>query len=291
MTLEQLRIFLAVAEELNMTRAAGRLNLTQPAVSAAISTLEERHNTRLFDRVGRHIELTEAGRLLLPEAAAVLARAETARQILDDLAGLARGTLRIAASQTVANYWLPARMAAFADTAPAIQQSLIVGNSEDAARHLRDGGADLAFIESEIDDSLLATRVVGDDRIAIYAAPNHRLHGHGDAVDALRSATWVMREKGSGTRGHLENGLRRLGIDPATIHVALELPSNGAVLAAVENSRLIGAVSQLAARARLDAGQVKQLFRPFPRRDFTMLRHRSRRLSRAAEAFVKMLDP
>ena len=68
MTLEQLRIFVAVAETLSMTRAAGRLHLSQPAVSAAVAALELRHTTRLFDRVGRRLELTEAGRLFVPEA-------------------------------------------------------------------------------------------------------------------------------------------------------------------------------------------------------------------------------
>lgn len=74
-----------VAETLNMTRAAERLHLAQPSVSAAIAALEQRHATRLFDRVGRRLELTEAGRLFLPEAQAVLARADAAGRLLDDL--------------------------------------------------------------------------------------------------------------------------------------------------------------------------------------------------------------
>ena len=107
MTFEQLHAFIIVAETLSMTRAAERLHLTQPAVSAAIAALEERQATRLFDRVGRHLELTAAGKVFLPEARAVIARLEEARRVFDDLAGLARGELRLAASQTVATYWLP----------------------------------------------------------------------------------------------------------------------------------------------------------------------------------------
>ena len=107
MTLDQLRIFVAVAEREHMTRAAEALNQTQSATSAAIAALEERHNLRLFDRIGRRIVLTDAGRDFLSEARAVLARAAIASQRLDDLAGVKRGKLRLAASQTVANYWLP----------------------------------------------------------------------------------------------------------------------------------------------------------------------------------------
>ena len=78
MTLEQLRIFIAVAERQHVTEAARALNLTQSATSAAIAALEERHDVRLFDRVGRGIVLTDLGRSFLPEARAVVARAEDA---------------------------------------------------------------------------------------------------------------------------------------------------------------------------------------------------------------------
>ena len=104
MTLEQLRIFVTVAETLNMTRAAEALHLAQPSVSAAVAALESRHGLRLFDRVGRGLELSAAGRTFLPEARAVLAAAQDAARALDDLAGLRRGTLALAASQTVATY-------------------------------------------------------------------------------------------------------------------------------------------------------------------------------------------
>jgi DNA-binding MarR family transcriptional regulator len=106
MTLEQLRIFVAVAQREHMTRAADALNLTQSAASGAIAALEARHDVKLFNRVGRGIELTDAGRMFLRKRA-VLARAAGAEQALADYAGLRRGTLRLVASQTIAGYWLP----------------------------------------------------------------------------------------------------------------------------------------------------------------------------------------
>src|SRR4051812_21868181 len=107
MTLEQLRIFLAVAEREHVTRAAEALNLTQSAVSAAVRALEERHGIALFHRVGRRIELSEAGRIFRNEAERVLARAQAAELVLSELGGARRGTLAVQASQTVASYWLP----------------------------------------------------------------------------------------------------------------------------------------------------------------------------------------
>src|SRR3954453_12542163 len=113
MTLDQLRIFIAVAERGHVTRGAEILGISQSAASAAIASLEQRYGTKLFDRVGRGIEMTETGRLFLREARAVLDRASMARAVLRDLAGLASGAVAIAASQTIATYWLPRRLAAF----------------------------------------------------------------------------------------------------------------------------------------------------------------------------------
>ena len=104
MTLEQLRIFMAVASREHVTQAATALGLTQSAVSAALTALETRHGVRLFDRIGRRIQLTEDGRAFMAEAQAVLDRAETAELLLADLSREPQGRLRIHASQTVASY-------------------------------------------------------------------------------------------------------------------------------------------------------------------------------------------
>ena len=147
MTLEQLRIFVAVAEREHVTRAARDLNLTQSATSAAVAALESRYATKLFDRVGRRIELTHAGRLFLIESKAVLARAEAAELVLADLAGLKRGSLNLAASQTVGNYWLPPSIHAFQTRFPGITVALTIGNTETVAALVREGAANVGFVE------------------------------------------------------------------------------------------------------------------------------------------------
>ena len=134
MTLEQLRVFVCVAECEHMTRAAQTLNLTQSATSAAIAALEERHGVKLFDRIGRRIALTGAGRAFLGEARAVLARAATAEQTLADLAGLKTGELVLAASQTVGSYWLPPPHRRLSRRAiPASTIKLRIGNTDAVA--------------------------------------------------------------------------------------------------------------------------------------------------------------
>ena len=290
MTLEQLRIFVAVAERRSMTRAAEMLRLTQPAVSAAVAALEERHATRLFDRVGRGISLSDAGRAFLPEAQAVLARAEAAQRMLDDLAGLRRGALRVAASQTVASYWLPARMARFVGLHPGIRMPLSVGNTAQAVAAVLAGEADLAFVEGPVDDPHLRAVRVGGDRLGLYVAPGHSLLGRRIDRVSLRAAGWVLREPGSGTRAHFAAAMGALGITFDDLDIRLELPSNGAVLAAVEAGGLVAAASDIAAAPRLAAGYVARLDHDLPERAFTMVAHRERHRSRAAEAFIASMS-
>ena len=173
MTLDQLRIFVAVAERQHVTRAAEALNTVQSAVSAAVSGLESRHAVKLFHRVGRGIELTEAGRIFLGEARAVLARAEAAELVLADLSGLRRGILRVHASQTIASHWLPRHLVAFRATYPEIAVRLAVGNTADVARAVNEGASELGFVEGEIDDPALGSTAVAEDRLVLVVPPSH----------------------------------------------------------------------------------------------------------------------
>lgn len=290
MTLEQLRIFVTVAETLNMRAAAEILCLTQPAVSAAIAALEEKHATRLFERIGRGLELNGAGRTFLPEAQGVLAKAAQALQTLDDLSGLVRGTLRVVASQTVASYWLPRRLARFASCHPGITLDLRVCNTTQAAASVLAGDADLGFVEGYVEEGVLARHTVGGDGFGLYVAPGHPLTNRPPRREDLIKAQWVLREEGSGTRNHLETCLHsRFSLDLTELTVRLVLPSNEAVMEAVSDGDLITAVSHLAAVPRVQAGLIQALDCVLDERNFSMLRHKSRRMGHAAQAFVEMI--
>src|ERR1700748_2855047 len=126
MTLEQLRIFVTVAEREHVTEAAKLLGLTQSAASAAVAALEERYNTKLFHRIGRRIALTEEGRRFLDEARAVLARADAAEEVRADVTGLKQGVVRIRASQTVGGYWLPRHLVDFRTKHPGVQLEVAI---------------------------------------------------------------------------------------------------------------------------------------------------------------------
>ncbi len=291
MTLEQLRIFVAVAERAHMTRAAESLNLTQSAASAAVAALEARYGAQLFDRVVRGLALSNAGAAFLPEAQAVLARAAAAAQALDDLAGLKRGRITIHASQTIASYWLPARLARFAEAHPQVTLDLHVGNTAQVAKAVREGEADLGFVEGRIEEPLLDHLRVGADRLAVVAAANHALAiGHRTtSIADLLAADWVMREEGSGTRSEFERALKEGGMNPEDMKVRLALPSNEAVLGAVASGPMLSAISELAAAPLIAAGRIQALSFGLPERSFELITERRRHRSRAAAAFVEGL--
>jgi DNA-binding transcriptional LysR family regulator len=290
MTLDQLRIFVAVAERQHLTQAANVLALTPSAVSASLRALEERYGTPLFDRVGRRIEVNAAGRIFLDEARATLARAAGAERVLVELAGLARGVLALQASQTIASYWLPPLLVRFRETHPQIDVRLDVGNTQSVADAVREGEADLGLVEGGIDDAALVAERIGQDHMAIVVAPGHpwarkrRL-----AAADLQAARWIMREPGSGTRSALEEMLAAQGVDLAALQVALTLPSNEAVRAAVMSAGFVAVLSELVAAPYIAAGLPAKVRVDLPPRDFFLLRHRERYRSRAAQAFEALV--
>lgn len=289
MTLEQLRIFVAVAEREHITQAARDIHLTPSATSAAIAALEARHATKLFDRVGRGIVLTEAGRLFLPEARAVLARASAAEKVLADLAGLVHGTLALAGSQTVANYWLPPLIEAYRRRYPGVAVSLSIGNTDFVAALVQEGAADLGFIEGGIETPVLATAAVAEDEMVLVAPVTHPWHWRPPLAPAeLIDGPWVLREPGSGTRAMLEAYLDAAGIAPGALRVVLDYPSNEAVRAAVEAGSGVTVISRRVVDGAIRAGTMALIDYPLPARPFLSLRHRERYTTKAAQAFLAL---
>ena len=293
MTLDQLRIFVAVADRQHVTRAAEALNVAQSAASASIAALEARHGAKLFHRVGRGIALTEAGAVFLVEARAVLARAEAAELVLSELGGLKRGRLVVQASQTISSYWLPRYLVAFRRAYPGIAISLTVGNTAQVAAAIKNGLAELGFVEGAVEDPSLESHVVARDQLVIVVGPDHEWARPGEVVTPQRlvQGEWVMREPGSGTRSVFEVALSELGVPLADLRVALELPSNESVRAAVEAGMGATAISASVAAPSIEAGLLHAVDLALPERQFHVLRHRERYNSHAASALLAMLDP
>jgi DNA-binding transcriptional LysR family regulator len=287
MTLEQLKIFVAVAERQHVTRAADALNLTQSAVSAAIAALEGRHGAKLFSRVGRGIELTDVGLLFLNEARAVLSRVQAAELALSEASGLKSGTLAVQASQTIASFWLPRHLVAFRRSYPGIDVRLSVGNTAQVAAAIHAGTAELGFVEAEVVDPALVSRPVARDRMVVVVGEGHSWIGRKKLKPAeILDSEWVLREQGSGTRSVFEQALAGFGVPIGSLRVVMELPSNEAVRAAVEAGMGATALSASVAAPSIEAGLLFQVPIDIPDRLFYELRHAERYHSRAAQALI-----
>lgn len=290
MNFEQLRIFIAVAERLHVTQAAKQLNMTQSAASASIASLEGRYGVKLFDRIGRHIALTETGRTLLAEGKALLEHAAAVEGALIEVSNLKRGSLVLQASLTYASYRLPQIMHDYRSRYPSISLSLKIANTAEVAEAVLAGTADLGFIEGRVDDPALTKVHAGEDRLVLVVNPDHPW-AYKKQVDVsdLAASTWVVREAGSGTRQMLAETLRSNGVDIDSLDVALELPSNEAVRTAIIAGAGVGALSRLVVQTALRTGALVEVDFDFPAREFIALRRADRHLSRAEEAFLNLV--
>jgi DNA-binding transcriptional LysR family regulator len=291
MTLEQLKVFAAVAEREHVTRAGEFLNLTQSAVSSAIAALEQEFSLKLFHRVGRGIVLTEAGKFFLPEARAILARAQSTRAAMGEFSGLARGRLTIHASQTISSYFLPSHLVTFHARFPGVELAVSVGNTAQVVHAIMNGEAELGFVEGPVADPHLAVEVVGTDQMIIVVAPGHPwARKTSVSVADLVAGNWVLREDGSGTRAVFVDALSALGVDPLKLRVSIALPSNEAVRLAVEQGAGAAALSSLVCAKSIAAGSLVRVKAELPKRDFHAVQHVDHYRSRSVAALLSLIN-
>ena len=299
MTLDQLEIFLAVAQHLHFTRAAEALYITQPSVSAAIQNLEAQYGVRLFNRVGRRIELTDAGRMLQPEAEKILQQVALTERGLKELNDLHKGELRLGASQTIGSYWLPRFISQFKQDYPGVRVDCTLGNTQEISTGIVSGLFDLGIVEGEVEPSVAATlrqHIVGGDRLEIVVGQSHPWFERAEiSRQDLPSSAWVMREVGSGTRHQFEQALQHWGLELSGLKIVLEVKNGEMVKSIVESGVGAAALSNLliAKELRLNtlrSVQVKEWMDADQLvRSFKLLKHQERFQTRISQAFEQLL--
>ena len=289
-TLEQLRVFVAVAKHLHVTNAAYHLNMTQSAASASIAALENRCAVRLFNRIGRRIELTAEGVRFLVEARAVLQRVSEAKLVLDELSDFRRGTVTIHAGQTIANYWLPAVLHRFRKIYPDIKIEVRIGNTAQVVSAILDGEAHIGMIAGDVDNASIEKWPVDTDRLLLVVGAQHSAARHANfTVERFMTTPWIVREPGSSMRRYFESLLTGFGVDPTKVEIALELPSNESVRQAVVDNAGASIISNLLVENELRNGSLRQLNLSLPQRQFLVLQHRERHRSRAVDALTDII--
>jgi DNA-binding transcriptional LysR family regulator len=290
MTLDQLRVFVEVAERGHVTRAAEALHISQSAASAAIAALEEHYQIKLFDRVGRGIQLSEAGRIFVREARAVLERASMAQSVLQDLAGSPAGPIALAASQTIATYWLPHRLATFHLANPCMRLNVAIRNTHEVESAVADGEVSIGLVEGPTQHPVVSRIRIDHDQMVLVVAAGRAAPAEnpGGKVD-LRALNWVIREPGSGTRRALEDLVAREGLSLEDLNIFLELPGNEAVRAAVEAGAGATIISRHVVASAIAAGRLKEIPIDLPQREYALLRHRDRHATLGQRALVAHL--
>ena len=288
-TLHQLRTFQAVADHLSFSAAAAELHLSQPSVSYQVKELEEVLGLALLDRVGKRVQLTEAGETLYDYARRVLNLVDEAALAIEQQRGLRRGTLRVGASTTVGIYVIPMALGAFKKSHPDIHLSLEIDSREDLQAKILRGALDIAILSPPVGDPELECQTFLDDELVMVVPAGHPLATrNGLTLADFQGEPFLMREPSSVTRQVVEEVARQAGV---RLQVAMELGSNGAIKHAVEGGLGVAVLSRHAVTLERSAGGlVLVAVEGFPiRRPWCVVNLRRRRQPPVVAAFTEFL--
>jgi len=248
--LDSLRLLLLVDQLGSLGAAARELGISQPAASVRLRSLESRYDLSLVTRSTRGSRLTEDGKAVCAWARNVMTEVDSLEAGISALSAQRRGDLRIAASLTIAEYFMPRWLAELQRSQPGVHAGLVVVNSTEVVAMVRDGRVKLGFIESALAIPDLRARQVGTDRVTVVVQPEHRWARTRQPIDReeLAATPLVVRETGSGTRETFE---RALG---AKASVALEAGSTNVIIGAALNGVGPAVVSEVAARSSIENG-------------------------------------
>ncbi len=285
-TFRQLEVFLAAAHYQNITRAAASLAMSQSAASSALKELESQFDIQLFDRVGKRLQLNELGRLYRPKVESVLAQASELQQAFSQHSEV--GALKVGATLTIGNYLAVGVMAQYMNTPTRPRVSLEVANTSTIARRVSDFELDIGLIEGELQSPELEVIPWRPDKLVAFCAPGHPLARRKNLTDEdLRSATWIMRESGSGTRQTFERGMHGLLPD---LNILLELEHTEAIKRAVEANLGIGCLSHVCLADAFRRGTLVPLEVPGRHfdRQFYFILHRQKYRSAGIDRWIKL---
>ncbi len=286
MELHQLEYFVAVAEEGSFTRAAARVHVAQPGVSAQVRRLESELGQQLLDRSGRSVRLTAAGAAVLPFARAALSAVDSARLAVDELAGLVRGQVTVGMVSGCSIPVMPELLAGFHERYPGVSITLSEDDSDCLAGLLGEGRLDLALIGSAGPAPAgLQTAVVADEPlVAAVSAADPLTSRTALPVGALRDRPLICLPRGTGVRAALDAACRRAGFEPRIVLEASALP----MVAQLAGRGLgLAILPASAARAHEPALHVLSVGRPPVRSRLELAWHPATATSPAAAALIE----
>lgn len=287
-TLNQLRIFLAVARNKSFARAAEELHLSPPTLSLQVKQLSETVGQPLFEQLGKKIYLTASGTTLAEASEDIEARLQRLAEDLAALQGVERGSLKLAILTTV-KYTVPKLLGGFCAAHPGIEVAMVVGNREKLLQRLAGNEDDLYIMGQPPEQMNVISEELADNPLVLVAPPEHPLVGQrGIAPKKLAHEPFILREPGSGTRLTAEKFFASQGL---VLRNRLEVGSNEAIKQTVAGGLGLAVLSIHTVAAELALGELAQLdVQGFPLiRRWHVVYPRGKRLSAAATAFKDWL--
>jgi DNA-binding transcriptional LysR family regulator len=285
-----LRAFAAVAEHGGFTSAARALGVSQPAVSRAVRELERSVGFELLERAPKGIRLTRAGESFLSSARDVIGAMRSAEEAVAALGGLGHGRLHIGASTTIATYVLPTFIGKFLEAHAAVDVRLDSAHTRGIVQMLLDYHLDIALTEAPVSDDKIIARRWRTDYLVAVASPRHPLASRRRIPpSALAIELLLLRERESGTRTIVVEGLAAAGVTPGR---TMEIDGPEAIKQIAAAGRGIAIVSRYTVVEQLALGRLVVLDIPRLKitRPFYRLSLKRRRASPAAKAFEALLD-
>jgi DNA-binding transcriptional LysR family regulator len=285
-TLRQLEVFLAVARHQSISRAGDELALSQSAVSGALADLERQFDVQLFDRIGKRLQLSALGLAVRARAQALHEQAGELEQALSHSSDV--GLLRVGATLTIGNYVTGPLLAQFAQRNPDARVQLEVANTAEIARKVANYEIDIGLIEGELVHPELDVSAWRSDELVVFCAPTHPLARETTLTDDhLRSAVWIVREPGSGTRQAFERAMHGILVE---LRIVLELQHTEAIKGVVEQGMGLGCVSRLAVTDAIRLGKLHACQVPGRNfgRQFYFVLHKQKYRSVALERWLSL---
>jgi DNA-binding transcriptional LysR family regulator len=284
----KLETFIYAAESLSFSESAKQLNLSQPTVSYHVKELEKELGVTLFVRTGSRLQLTEAGRLLLPRARNLFHQSNEMEELLSSLQDGVVGDLRIACSTTTGKYILPQLAARFCQRYPGIRVSILRCTSDDVAANILGKEANLGVVSFEVQDENLEYQEFFEDVISLIVPSDHPWAlRRAIEPEELIHEPLIMREASSGTRRVLLSELAKHDIGLDDLNIFMELGNAEAIVRTVAAGYAVSFVSTLASACPLERGQVVnvEVLGMNMRRKVYMVRKRLEETHRAQDAF------
>ncbi|MFD0616503.1 selenium metabolism-associated LysR family transcriptional regulator [Paenibacillus sp. GCM10027629] len=254
----QLHIFYTVSEKGSFSAAAQALHMTQPAVTMQVQSLEEYFGTKLFNRSTKRIELSEAGRALMPFARRSIELIRDTDMAMSKFTHMLQGRLQLGASLTIGEYVLPRMLGPFGQQYPNIAISMKVMNTAQILEEIANHQLNFGLIEAPVQHPDMHIEAVMKDELKLIVPANHPLaEASVVSLEDVLKYPFIVREQGSGTRQVMEEQFARKNIDIQSVRAVMELGSTGAIKSAVEAGLGIAIISPSSVKHEVTLGLVK----------------------------------